>query len=132
MARLFRTVAVLGMVLLVGCSKETPKASVRGTVTLDKKPLKDGQIIFATPGKAPEALPIKDGKFEGTVELGERKVEILSYKVAPAVKMEGEAAPTEPNKVNILPARYNTESQLRTTIKEGGSPDLKFNLTSNP
>ncbi len=131
MARLFLSLAVMSTVVLAGCSKqETPKVPVRGTVTLDKKPLEDGQIVFSTPGKAPEALPITNGTFEGTVEAGERKVEILAYKDAPPVPMEG--VPADVNKVNYLPARYNTESQLRTTVNPEGSLDLKFDLTSNP
>jgi hypothetical protein len=131
MARLVLSLAVLSTVVLAGCSKQqTPKVPVRGTVTLDKKPLGEGEIVFSTPGKAPEALPIKNGTFEGAVEEGERKVEILAYKDAPAVPMEGE--PAGSNKVNYLPGRYNSESQLRATVKPGGSLDLKFDLTSNP
>ncbi len=131
MARLFLSLVILSTVVLAGCSKETAKVvPVRGTVTLDKKPLADGKIVFSTPGKAPEALPITNGTFEGKVEAGERKVEILAYKDAPPVPMEG--VPPGENKVNYLPARYNSESQLRATVSPGGSLDLKFDLTSNP
>lgn len=125
------SLAVLVAAGLAGCSKGGPsRAPVRGTVTLDKKPLADGQIVFVTPGKAPEALPIANGAFDGSVEVGERKVEILAYKDAPGVKMDGE--PDTPSKVNYLPTRYNSASQLTATVKPEGTLDLKFDLTSNP
>src|SRR5262245_14373979 len=128
MARLLLSLAVMStVVVLAGCAKqETPKVPVRGTVTLDQKPLKDGRIVFSTRGKAPETLQITNGTFEGTVEEGERRVEILAYKDAPPVPMEG--VPPEPNKVNYLPARYNSESRLKATVNPGGSLDLKFEL----
>jgi hypothetical protein len=118
--------------VLTGCSSSGPaKAKVSGTVTLDKKNLKEGEIVFVTPGRAPEPLPITDGVFSGEVEVGENRiVEILAYKTAPAVPMQGETF--EASKVNYLPARYNVESQLRVKVTASGPNEFKYELTSDP
>jgi len=105
-------------------------AQVRGTVTVDKQPLADGQIFFQIQGKAPVVLPIKDGAFEGKVEPGERKVEIMAYKEAASVPMEG--VKFEPSKVNYLPERYNTSTTLKATVTEAGPNEFKFDLTKAP
>lgn len=130
MARVALTALVGAVLVLAGCSKEPPKAPVKGTVTLDKKPLKEGQILFVTPGKAPEALQITDGNFEGIVEVGDRRVEILAYKEVKGGAMPGETP--EMTKANYIQPRYNVDSQLRATIPAGGDTNLKFDLGSNP
>jgi hypothetical protein len=129
MVRLLFSLALLAAVASVGCDKATPKAQVRGTVTLDKKLLPEGQILFVTPGKPPEALPITNGNYEGTVEVGARRVEILAYKTAAAVPMQGETF--EPTKVNYLPPRYNTDSSLKADVTASGSNEFKFELKSS-
>ena len=65
---------LLGISLgLVGCSpKAAPTADVSGKVTLDEKPLPDGEIYFITMGMPPEILPIKDGAFAGKAKPGQR------------------------------------------------------------
>ena len=130
MARLFLSLVAVSVVVLGGCATEVPKAEVRGTVTLDQKPLKEGKILFSSPGKPPEALDITNGTFQGKVAVGERKVEFVSYTEVEEFRMPGEP-PTGKAKGNILPPQYNTESAMRVVVKEG-APEFKFNLKSNP
>jgi len=71
-------VCVLGALCsLGGCkAKETP-VSVSGTVNLDGKPLDDGTLTLAgESGSTPDTLPVKNGKFEGQVKTGKKRVEI--------------------------------------------------------
>jgi hypothetical protein len=131
MLRLLIPATKLTVVALAGCNgSSTPTARVSGKVNLDKKPLAEGQIVFVTPGKAPEALPIKNGTYEGTVEVGDRRVEIMSYKDAPAVPMKGETF--EDNKVNIIPDRYSSASQLRAKVTEEGPNEFNFDISLAP
>lgn len=117
---------------LHGCGgpAETPKAKVSGTVTLDDKPLADGEITFETRAAGVrEVLPIKDGKFEGEVQIGERRVEIGAYREAKAATdMYGSDAPI--TKENYIPARYNTETKEKATVTAAGPNSFDFKVTS--
>src|SRR5260370_36447839 len=89
MMRCLLPVVVVAALFVAGCGESPPPlVQVKGTVTVDKHPLAEGNILFITPGQAPETLPIKDGAFEGMVQAGERRVEILAYKDAPSVPMK--------------------------------------------
>lgn len=123
--------SLVAALLLSGCAKgPPPKALVRGKVTLDKKPLKEGEIYFVTMGKAPEKLLIVNGAYEGMVEVGERRVEVRAYKDAPKPPpMEG--VTFEPGKMNYIIPRYNTDSVLKTTINAPGPNEYNVEVLSN-
>ncbi len=130
MARPFLSLALFTL-FIVGCGEASvPKTAVRGTVTMDKKPLKTGEIIFVTPGKSPEVLPINDGKFEGEVEVGLRTIQIAAYKDVMVAAMPGDKP--EPSKENYIPSRYNSLSNVKETVEAGKPNEFKYELTSNP
>jgi hypothetical protein len=115
--------------VLFGCGPKGPvMVPVTGTVTLDGSPMPDGVVYFKTiiEGSVDE-LPVKDGKFNGMVEVGDRRVEICRYGLGPPIKMGGGEIP---NRIETLPARYNYESELKASVKEEGSHDFKFEVTS--
>ncbi|OWK46665.1 hypothetical protein FRUB_00364 [Fimbriiglobus ruber] len=99
----------------------------KGTVSLDGKPMPDGEISFETTGFPPVALPVKDGAFSGEVKEGKNKVAIRVYK-------EGKPLSTDPNgppiKQNILPERYAGQTTLTADLPPVGSTNLSFNVTS--
>jgi len=112
---------------LVGCGHRGPKVfPVSGTVTVDRQPLADGLIYFKTvqTGVA-ESFPIKDGAFEGQAQEGERRIEIYSYrtKVENFSGMKGEV------KENLIPNRYNLESNLTAKVTPNGPNQFTFELT---
>src|SRR5438552_15083087 len=86
---------VAGMWLLIvalglsGCGRKGPiMVPVSGTVTLDGKPMPDGMIYFKTIVEGSvDQMEIKDGKFAGKVEVGDRRVEICRYGLGPPIKM---------------------------------------------
>lgn len=129
------TIALLLMFTIIGgCSgdsgpKTQPLSLVSGVVQLDGKPMEDGEIIFTTLGELPQVLPVKAGKFEGQVGVGEKRVEIRAYKIGEPVMMDGKPV-GEPVKTNYLPAKYNTESTLKAKVEASGAKDLKFEVTS--
>jgi hypothetical protein len=105
---------------------------VKGTVSLDNKPLAEGRISFITPGQVPELIDIKDGKFEGKVKPGEKRVEIAAYHPyrIPASVPKSMHALMADGKENYLPRRYHSESTLVETVNETGDNEFRFDLTS--
>jgi hypothetical protein len=119
--------------LVLGCgSSEPTPVPVRGTVLLDNEPLKEGQITFITPGQVPEAVDVRDGKFDGRAKWGERRVEIAAYRPykIPADVPKSMHALMEGGKENYLPEKYHRKSELKATIPQDGVSDLKFELSS--
>ncbi|MBN9118913.1 MAG: hypothetical protein J0I06_07100 [Planctomycetes bacterium] len=122
--------AALFLVLaaLIGCGKSGPKlVPVSGTVTYDGQPLPEGTVYFKTAQTgAMDTLPVKDGKFEGSAEVGERRVEVTAYrtKVQDLNGMKGEI------KESLVPARFNANSTLTATVKADGPNTFKFDVTS--
>ena len=103
-------------------------ADVSGTVTLDGKPLADGEIAFVVTGEAPANIPVKDGAFSGKAFSGKNRVEVRATKTLPK---SPKALPTdEAPKMNLIPDRYNIRSTMETTVNAGGAKDLKFEVKS--
>ena len=121
------------LLIILGCGpREVAPVSIRGVVTLDGKPLPDGQISFITLGKVPNVIPIMDGRFEGKVPPGAKRVEIAAYCPAeiPPDQLGGPPI-TGTMMKNYLPVRYHAQSTLAATI--GDTPmDLEFSLTLKP
>jgi hypothetical protein len=115
--------------MLAGCQKQrtfAPTFPVHGAVTLDAKLLPDGMISFISPESGDlQALPIKEGKYEGQVRAGKRRVEIRAY-----LPRSGPRKPLEPPPKNYLPARYNADTILTADVAEQGPNAFDFALSS--
>src|ERR1700733_7723987 len=95
--------------ILAGCGPKTPvPVPVKGTVTLDGNPLPEGRISFITPGQVPEMLDVKDGRFEGKVKPGKKRVEVGAYRPTriPDHIPASMRAMMKDGKENYLPPRY--------------------------
>jgi hypothetical protein len=120
--------AALVLATLGGC--RPPKAKpvpVHGTVTLNGEPLPEGMLYFKTPQTgALESFEVKNGEFAGKAEVGERRVEIAAYRtrMIDVGPMKREA------RENILPPKYNTNSQLTATVTPDGPNTFSFQLTT--
>jgi hypothetical protein len=120
--------------LAMGCgvADEGPQRhTVRGTVTLDGKPLSDGAVTFqpASPGAYPEGAALKQGRFTLRAVQGSYRVAISAARPVPGLQ-----APTGmgPVVAESLPARYNTETTLTADVKPGGPRDFTYDLRSEP
>jgi len=138
-ARVMLVVLAIGL-FLGGCFRSSSRPEektypVQGTVLLDDKPLAEGTIYFKSPAAGSvHTVEIRDGKFQGQVSAGEKRVEIVAYKIEidPVAKeMYGDQA--EPTKINIIPPQYNVNSTLTAKVEPASSPDantFEFKITS--
>lgn len=118
---------------LPACNQEQelpPTFPASGEVTLDGDPMPEGEIAFVNVSEGVrDMLPINNGKFEGEVLPGERKVEIRAYRVEKAnVEMYGDDAPD--SRINYIPAKYNDNSDLTATITDSGPNEFNFEVSS--
>ena len=101
-----------------------------GMVTLDGAPLAQGEIVFESPEDIAAGIPpgigrIENGKYEATVSTGKKVVRISSL-LATGEPDEMGIAPTR----QLIPAKYNTDSQLEAVITESGDNQFNFDLFS--
>ena len=129
-------ICAIGVLPLLGCG-HGGRMSVEGTVTLDDRPLKNGAIQFrplaGTNGPTAGA-EIVDGKFvvpaRGGPFAGKFRVEIT------AVRRSGRKVPNlmgtgmVDEHSQFLPARYNSESQLKAEVTANGPNHFDFGLIS--
>jgi hypothetical protein len=123
---------VVTIVAATGCSSESPQSTVRGTVTLDGAPLADGLINFVAIDQQSQTAEAKitDGRFEVAVPIGKKRVEIRAAKVVGKKKAyDTPDSPTVDIVEELLPARYNSQSELRMTVTEGAQ-EKAFELQS--
>ena len=125
--------AVLG---LAGCGGE--RVPVSGSVSYNGDPVDNGSISFLADSSAGgEAVnaggDIKDGKYSIQAargpKAGKYKVEITwNKKTGRMVPTPGDAAVPMPETKQVLPPKYNKQSQLTADITSGGNTvdfDLK-------
>lgn len=129
------TMALLLMGLIsCGCNGGPPVPKsypVQGEVTLDDKPMPSGEVIFVSVAEGiRDTVKVADGKFSGAVLAGDRKIEIRSYIAKEGnTKMYGPNA--EPSYVNIIPKKYNEETELTATVEESDGNSYSFKVTSS-
>ena len=103
--------------------------TVKGTVTLDGKPLAAGEVIFTSDADEEQssngAGEIKDGKFTFEMTVGKKNVKIISMK-------KGEKDETGAGlEENIIPAKYNEETTLTAEVTKDGKNEFPFKLESD-
>lgn len=74
-------------------------------------------------------LAIKEGKFEGTVNVGENTVQIRAYKTGEPIMMDGKPF-GDPVKINYIDEKYNDKTELKAKVEAAGAKDLKFDVES--
>jgi hypothetical protein len=112
---------------ILGCGEAGPKTyAVSGTVTLDGRPLEEGDIYFypLDPNVSADAGKIKGGRFAFRAKAGHKRVEIQAHLVVPGKKtpMGG------PVREQFLPARYNSASTLSKEVVADGDNRFEFAL----
>jgi hypothetical protein len=105
--------------LLTGCGPST----VSGTVTVSGQPATSGIISFApADGKsAPVTVEIQsDGKYSAEAATGAKQVQIsIPVVVGKRPEYNGPGAPMIDITEESVPAKYNSESELKFDLKPG-------------
>ena len=128
------TILVAALLLAGGCFAPRTTGDVTGTVSIDGVPAADGSIaFFPVDGKSPTSgTTIKDGKYEAEVPLGTVKVQIRVSKVVGQKKLyDTPDSPVQPLMKEILPAKYNDETELTLDVKPGDN-EMNFELSTQP
>jgi len=130
MLRFFASlVACVSLVWLSGCGgdgkkPEDPRAAVKGTVSLDGKPMPTGQITFISGTNPPRIFEISGGSYSGEAYVGKNRIQIALMKDDPA-------ATTSPaTQINVLPAKYDASSKLSADVAADGANNFDFKLTA--
>lgn len=130
--------AALCVASVSGCGGPSPPvtALVSGTVSYDGKPIVDGSITFAAVDGscAPNVLQIAEGRYEGRVVVGEKRIEIRAMRQAERTRSAatGPGGDEGPVLENFIPAAYNDASQLTRTIDPPGPVVIDLDLTVEP
>jgi hypothetical protein len=115
---------------LLGCSNSPPTGDAHANINLDGKPLLKGSMrFFPLDGKSPTSGgKVQDGKlFVPGVSVGKHRIEIEALIVKPGTPAT--ASVDEVETVQLIPARYNTNSELTWEIV-GGLNEKAFELSS--
>ncbi|MCA9190260.1 MAG: carboxypeptidase regulatory-like domain-containing protein [Planctomycetales bacterium] len=122
--------------IAIGCSPSGPDiASVKGTVTMDGKPLEYATVIFipTSGGRPAVARTDKEGQYElrfsggrmGTIP-GLNKVRITTVR-DPGEDEDGNPIP---GSKETIPMEYNQTSKLEFTVEDGKENVADFQLES--
>jgi hypothetical protein len=113
---------VIFVVAATGCGGGDGLAEVRGTVTVDGEPAKVGAITFIPVDGAGQTAgaQIVDGAYTARVPPGTFKVELRVSKVVGERKVyDAPDAPVKQILAEMLPPRYNDESELTLEVQPG-------------
>jgi hypothetical protein len=126
-----------------GCSgsgDDLPRVPVAGTVTLDEQPLADGVIQFgpASGAEGPSiggGSSIRDGRFSISRESGlvPGKYKVAINAAQPKKREEATKGPVSKGlglAQELIPAKYNSNTELTAEIPNGGTSSLKYELQS--
>jgi hypothetical protein len=131
--------SLIGLIafMLFGCAAcgrsgppRAPRFPVTGTVLLDGQPLAGGTISFESSedlaaGRAPASAEIHEGKYQLESTPGDKQVKVFYEEQTGQVDKTGLEITRQ-----IIPARYNTETELKAHVAEEGSNEFNFDLQS--
>jgi len=129
---------------VAGCSgyvDELPRQAVPGTVTLDGRPMASGVIVFLPSGERKSSTAtsgsvlIKNGRFSlprarGLVPATYRIAIYSGMKAKQRPNPEMSPGQAEAQTEDLVPAKYNTATELEVEIKPGGIKELRLEIDS--
>ena len=128
--------------LMAGCGGPSGpvKVTVTGKITLDGKPVPNGQVIFSDAAGvvAADSGDIKNGQFSFRSTLGSKKVSISSMQASADKKAAVGGIPGDPVSEknpatvyeDIIPEKYNSKTELKVDVTQKGPNDFPLTLTT--
>jgi len=146
--RLLNSICLTGVICFCGCgrSHRSSTSSVTGVVTIDRKPVEKGTIVFESANQRPASGKIEDGKIvEMTTytigdgaPIGHHQVAIFVSENAKSavVSHPGDHMNFDPHSMSgesLIPARYNhpQSSGLSAEVTARGKNYFEFDIQSN-
>ena len=129
--------ASLPLPMFFGCGGPSDRVELGGTVRLNGQPLPTGSIAFyPADGQGPASGgTIAGGKYyvpaAKGVAVGKNRVSILCTMKSGRKVNYGRGLSLEDEWVEVVPPKYNDQSEIICTIKPGSSP-LDFDLKADP
>jgi hypothetical protein len=128
---------ILVLICITGCSGASgPKRfPIEGSVTLDGQPLETGSVTFVPQGgSTATSATIENGAFFADEKTGlppgNYRVEIMSTRKT-GRKIPGPGPDGQVDEVEqIIPARYNTQSELVAGVEDKETNRFEFELSS--
>jgi hypothetical protein len=129
MNRVASSLVLAAILLAGGCSRGPAQSKVTGNVTYQGQPVAQGEIIFADDrgGVAPAFATIADGRYELQTVAGKKTVRITASKETGKM-IEGAMGAKFPERIDLIPPKYNTASTLVRTVEANGECVLDFPL----
>jgi len=120
------TLVFLSTAVLAGCGDRSQVAPVTGRVTLDGRPLEHAEVTFQPDGSQRPSIgrTDADGRYELAYKRGEPGARVGEHTVRIYVSPELVAKPPD------IPARYDTQSELRAVVEAGEQNVFNFDLQS--
>jgi hypothetical protein len=126
---------VLMLVGAAGCG-EPAVAPVSGRVTLDEKPLPNATVIFMSAGQEESPNAGSSGKTDSKGQYVLHRITkdmkgafVGKHKVSITVG-SGKKGAANADKKGLVPAKYNTASELTFTVPREGTSNADFHLKS--
>lgn len=116
-------------VLLAGCANAPRQYDVSGAVTFQGRPVADGQIVFEdeAPAQGKWPAPIQNGRYQLKATAGSKLVRI-SASEATGKMLEGGMGAQIPERRELIPPQFNTQSQEKRTIEPKQPQTIDFEL----
>ena len=126
-------VACLLVACMVGCNP-ADQFAIDGTVTFDGQPMSEGSVTFIpTQGGPTYGGLIENGTFSVNngplLKAGEYRVQIESWKITTTIVQELDNEGPVNDRVQVVPARYNLDSQLTIDVASNAT-HFPFDLLS--
>lgn len=134
---------LFSLLLVAGCDQGRAIAPVSGLITLDGRPLAGGGIVCQPlapagtiiAGKGSIAFCEADGRYQlktidgrdGAV-VGEHRVRIYGPRAQNTPSSDGDKGAVRASE--IVPRKYNRDTQLMLTVPAEGTTEANFNLTA--
>jgi hypothetical protein len=113
---------------LAGCSSEARQYEIKGSVAYRGEPVAEGQIIFADPQGGSAAVgQIHDGRYTLRATAGAKTIRITATKETGRI-MEGGMGAKIPERVDLIPPQYNTQSAELRTVEPKEPQTIDFDL----